>query len=100
MLDSYTGAEGGVGSVTNSGTITGDNWAGVYIRANEFSTIVGKVRFGANGEWAKSRVLQVQYQGVKGTDIEQFRGPGKKVVLYPDEFKSGNVIYPFSAAQK
>src|SRR3989442_1187341 len=71
-----------------------------YIRSNEFSTIVGKVRFGANGEWAKSRVLQVQYQGIKGTDVEQFRVPGKKVVLYPDEFKSGNVIYPYSAAQK
>ncbi len=71
-----------------------------YIRANEFSTIVGKIRFGQNGEWAKSRVLQVQYQGIKGTDLEQFRGPGKKVVLYPDEFKSGNVIYPYSAAQK
>jgi branched-chain amino acid transport system substrate-binding protein len=71
-----------------------------YIRANEFSTIVGKVRFGQNGEWAKSRVLQVQYQGIKGTDIEQFRVPGKKVVLYPDEFKSGSIIYPYSAAQK
>jgi len=71
-----------------------------YIRSNEFSTIVGKVRFGANGEWAKSRVLQVQYQGIKGTDVEQFRGPGKKVVLYPEEFKSGNMIYPYSAARK
>ena len=71
-----------------------------FIRSNEFSTIVGKVRFGQNGEWAKSRVLQVQYQGIKGTDVEQFRVPGKKVVLYPEEFKSGNVIYPYSAAQK
>src|SRR5262245_28815068 len=71
-----------------------------HVRATEFSTIVGKVRFGANGEWAKSRVLQVQYQGIKGTDVEQFRGPGKKVVLYPEEFKSGNMVYPYSAAQK
>jgi branched-chain amino acid transport system substrate-binding protein len=71
-----------------------------YIRANEFSTIVGKVRFGQNGEWAKSRVLQVQYQGIKGTDVEQFRGPGKKIVLYPDEFKSGTMVYPYSAATK
>jgi len=71
-----------------------------HIRANEFSTIVGKVRFGANGEWAKSRVLQVQYQRIKGTDLEQFRGPGRKIVLYPEEFKSGNMIYPYSAAQK
>jgi branched-chain amino acid transport system substrate-binding protein len=71
-----------------------------HIRTNEFSTIVGKVRFGPTGEWAKSRVLQVQYQGIKGTDLEQFRGPGKKIVLYPEEFKSGNMIYPYSAAQK
>src|SRR5262245_27344013 len=71
-----------------------------YIRSNEFGTIVGKIRFGQNGAWAKSRVLQVQYQGIKGTDVEQFRGPGKKIVLYPDEFKSGSMIYPSSAAQK
>jgi len=71
-----------------------------YIRSNEFSTIVGKIRFGQNGEWEKSRVLQVQYQGIKGTDVEQFRSPGKKIVLYPDQFKSGNMIYPYSAAQR
>ena len=73
---------------------------GDYIRATEFSTIVGKVKFGPNGEWAKSRVLMVQYQNIKGQNLEQFRGPGRKIVLYPEEFKSGNLIYPYSAAQK
>src|SRR5712691_554880 len=71
-----------------------------YIRATEFNTIVGKVKFGKNGEWAKGRTLMVQYQKVQGSGIEQFRGPGKKVVLYPDEFKSGAMIYPYSAAMK
>ena len=71
-----------------------------YIRNTEFSTIVGKIRFGKNGEWAKGRTLMVQYQKVQGTDIEQFRGPGKKPVLYPEELKSGNIIYPYSAALK
>ncbi|HMH51158.1 MAG TPA: amino acid ABC transporter substrate-binding protein [Candidatus Acidoferrum sp.] len=71
-----------------------------YIRATEFNTIVGKVKFGKNGEWAKGRTLMVQYQKVQGNGIEQFRGPGKKVVLYPDEFKSGAMIYPYSAAMK
>jgi branched-chain amino acid transport system substrate-binding protein len=70
-----------------------------YIRNTEFNTIVGKVRFGKNGEWAKGRTLMVQYQKIQGNGIEQFRGPGKKVVLYPDEFKSGNIIYPYSAAK-
>ena len=71
-----------------------------YIRNSEFSTIVGKIRFGKNGEWAKGRTLMVQYQKVQGSDIEQFRGPGKKPVLYPEDLKSGSIIYPYSAALK
>jgi branched-chain amino acid transport system substrate-binding protein len=70
-----------------------------YIRATEFSTIVGKVKFGKNGEWAQGRTLMVQYQKVQGNGVDQFRGPGKKVVLFPDEFKSGTIIYPYSAAK-
>jgi branched-chain amino acid transport system substrate-binding protein len=70
-----------------------------YIRANEFSTIVGKIRFGKDGEWAKGRTLMVQYQKVQGDDIEQFRGPGKKPVLYPEDLKSGTIIYPYGAAK-
>src|SRR5881396_1979356 len=71
-----------------------------YIRATEFNTIVGKVKFGKNGEWAKGRTLMVQYQKVQDGNIEQFRQPGKKPVLYPEELKSGNIIYPYSAALK
>jgi branched-chain amino acid transport system substrate-binding protein len=71
-----------------------------YIRNNEFNTIVGKVKFGKNGEWAKGRTLMVQYQKVQDGNIEQFRQPGKKPVLYPEELKSGNIIYPYSAALK
>jgi branched-chain amino acid transport system substrate-binding protein len=71
-----------------------------YMRATEFDTVVGKVKFGKNGEWAKGRTLMVQYQKIQGNAIDQFRGPGKKVVLYPDELKSGTIIYPYSAALK
>jgi branched-chain amino acid transport system substrate-binding protein len=70
-----------------------------YMRTTEFSTLIGKVKFGKNGEWAKGRTLMVQYQKVQGTGIDQFRGPGKKVVLYPDELKSGSIIYPYAAAK-
>jgi branched-chain amino acid transport system substrate-binding protein len=70
-----------------------------YIRSHEFQTIVGAVKFGKNGEWAKGRTLMVQYQKIQGSSIDQFRGPGKKVVLYPDEFKSGTIIYPYAAAR-
>jgi branched-chain amino acid transport system substrate-binding protein len=70
-----------------------------YIRKTEFNTIVGKIKFGKNGEWAHGRTLMVQYQKIDGSGVEQFRKPGKKVVLYPDEFKSGNIIYPYAAAK-
>ena len=70
-----------------------------HIRKTEFTTIVGKVKFGKNGEWATGRTLMVQYQKIDGSGVEQFRGPGKKVVLYPEEFKSGNLIYPYAAAK-
>ena len=74
---------------------------GEYIRGHEFDTLVGKVKFAPhNGEWSKSRTLQVQFQNVRGTDIAQFRGPGKRVVLYPEEWKSGSLIYPYSEALK
>ncbi len=67
-----------------------------YIHATKFSTIVGDVKFADNGEWEKSRVLFVQYQNIVGNDIEQFRQPGKVVILYPPEYRSGKFLYPYS----
>jgi branched-chain amino acid transport system substrate-binding protein len=73
---------------------------GEYIRAQAFETIVGKVKFGSNGEWDKPRVLLVQYQNIHGTDLQQFAGPGKRVVLLPAAWKSGSLIYPYADAVK
>src|ERR1700726_4817195 len=41
-----------------------------HIGANTFKTVVGDVKFGAKGEWAQSRVLQVQFQGVKSNAVD------------------------------
>ncbi|PWU24481.1 MAG: branched-chain amino acid ABC transporter substrate-binding protein [Candidatus Rokuibacteriota bacterium] len=71
-----------------------------YMHATEFDTIVGKVKFGADGEWATSRMLVIQFQNIKGSDTNQFRQPGKQVVVLPEVWKSGSLIYPYSAAQK
>ena len=40
---------------------------GDFIRANTFKTVVGDVKFGANGELAQSRILQVQFQNSRAT---------------------------------
>ena len=66
-----------------------------FIHDTTFNTVVGPVKFGANGEWAKTRTLQVQFRDVKPNDMSQFAGPGKRIVLYPKEWKSGDIQYPY-----
>ncbi len=71
-----------------------------YMHTHEFQTVIGKVKFGADGEWAKTRTVTIQFQNIKGSDPEQFKHPGKQVVVYPDDLRSGKLIYPYSAARK
>ena len=66
-----------------------------HMRKATFDTVVGKVKFGRNGEWAKSRVLMVQFRNVQKDNLEQFVEPGKRIVVYPAEFKSGDFVYPY-----
>ena len=71
-----------------------------YLRNNEMKTIVGPLRFRADGEWATPRVVQAQFRGVVDKNLDQFRKPGKQVVLYPEPYKTGDVIAPFEKARK
>ena len=71
-----------------------------YIHANKFSTIVGDIKFGENGEWEESRVLLVQYRGVEGNDVEQFKQPGKQVIVHPPKYQSGDLVTPFEPIKK
>jgi branched-chain amino acid transport system substrate-binding protein len=70
-----------------------------FIRANTFKTVLGDVKFGKGGEWAESRVVQIQFHDVKGNDLEQFRSMGTQTVLTPPEYASGKVIYPYEKAK-
>jgi branched-chain amino acid transport system substrate-binding protein len=70
-----------------------------FIRANTFKTVLGDVKFGKGGEWAQSRVLQVQFHDIKGNDVEQFRTMGTQTVLTPAEYNSGSVIFPYEKAK-
>jgi branched-chain amino acid transport system substrate-binding protein len=67
-----------------------------YMHQATFKTVVGDVKFAKNGEWAKSRVLMVQFRDVQPNNLEQFAGPGKRIVLYPKAWKSGDIVYPFN----
>jgi branched-chain amino acid transport system substrate-binding protein len=71
-----------------------------YIRANTFPTIVGDLKFGERGEWAEPRILLVQYRGIVGNDIDQFKQPGKQVILHPAKYKSGDLKVPFEPIKR
>ena len=70
-----------------------------YIRANPLKTVLGDIAFGPRGEWAQSRVLQIQFHDIKGNDMEQFRTMGTQTLLTPEAYSSGQVIYPFEKAR-
>jgi branched-chain amino acid transport system substrate-binding protein len=76
-----------------------DNKLADYIRANAFKTVLGDIQFGKGGEWAEGRVLQVQFQNVKGNDIGQFKEMTTQIVVSPPEYASGQMIYPYEKAK-
>ena len=71
-----------------------------YLHEHTVATVVGEVAFGADGEWKKPRLVFTQFQGVAGNNIDQFRDTSKEVVVWPQEHKTGTLIYPFAAARK
>jgi len=70
-----------------------------YLREAIVHTVAGDIKFGIDGEWAKPRFLFVQFQGIKGNDLAQFRNPGTYVVLYPAEYKSNATVIPYDEAR-
>jgi len=71
-----------------------------YMRKTEFNTIVGPISFDKNGERAKTRLVQAQFRNIKDNDWEQFKNPGKQVVIWPAVDKQGDIITPFDRARK
>jgi branched-chain amino acid transport system substrate-binding protein len=71
-----------------------------HIHKTTFDTVVGPVKFGPNGEWATSRVLMVQFQNIENGELEQFKHPGKRIVLLPEEWASGEFKFPYTEARK
>ncbi len=71
-----------------------------YIHAHGFATIAGDIKFGDRGEWAEPRILLIQYRGIVGNDVEQFKLPGKQVIVHPPRFKSGELRVPFEPLKR
>src|SRR5262249_60775782 len=65
-----------------------------HIRKSTFDTVVGPITFGNRGEWAEPRILFVQYQGIQGSDAEQFKQAGRAGIVQPTRDKAGNLRAP------
>ena len=85
-------------AVAGTNSLNDEKVAG-YIRNHTFKTIMGDVSFGKNGEWSKSRMLEVQYHDIKpGAGLETFKGMSYQTILSPADFKTGDVIFPYATA--
>jgi branched-chain amino acid transport system substrate-binding protein len=75
-----------------------DTALSAFTRDATFSTVMGDVKFGTNGEWAQPRVLQVQFQGIAGHEADQFKDGSRQVVVSPNTLASGQLIFPYAEA--
>lgn len=71
-----------------------------YIHAHKFATVLGDIAYGTDGEWAAPRTLFTQFQNVAPNNIEQFRTGAREVILWPESYRTGTMIYPYSEARK
>jgi branched-chain amino acid transport system substrate-binding protein len=74
---------------------TDDTMLAEYARKTTFKTVVGDLKFNTEGEWETAQVLAVQFQGVSGNGVDQFRDPKTEVILWPKQYRTGDIIYPY-----
>jgi branched-chain amino acid transport system substrate-binding protein len=87
-------------AIKGAGSINDDKIA-AYLRKATFNTVMGPIKFGKNGEWAKGRMLTVQYHDIKpDAGLETWRGMSYQTVLEPKNLETGKVIYPYSKAHE
>jgi len=51
-------------------------------------------------EWTKSRVVFTQFQHVSSNNVDQFKDTSHEVIVWPSEYASGKMIYPYAEAKK
>lgn len=71
-----------------------------YMHNNVFHTVAGEISFGPDGEWTKPRQFTGQFQNISGNGPDQFRDATHQVVLWPAEYKTGDMMYPYNRARK
>ena len=86
-------------AIEASKTLDNDKLA-EYMHSHPFHTIMGDLAFGPDGEWTEARPIWVQYHGITGHDVEQFRAAQTVRILAPPQYKTGDMVYPYTEARK
>ena len=71
-----------------------------YMHSHKFATVVGDIEYGKDGEWTEARTVFTQFQRVAPNDFEQFASGKVQPVLWPPQYKTGDIIYPYAAAKQ
>jgi branched-chain amino acid transport system substrate-binding protein len=71
-----------------------------YIHATKFNTVAGEISYNKNGDWTEPRTVFTQFQDVQPNDVTQFRDGAKQPILWPEKYKTGKIIYPYSEAKR
>jgi branched-chain amino acid transport system substrate-binding protein len=74
---------------------TDDDKLAEFCRKTTFKTVVGDIAFNDQGEWATAQVMAVQFQGVNGNGVDQFKDPKTEVILWPKKYATGKIVYPY-----
>ena len=86
-------------AVTETGSLD-DGKLAEYLHGHTVDTVLGPLAFGPDGEWVKTRMLFTQFQNVSGNGLDQFKDPKTEVILWPPEYRNGEMIYPYGEAKK
>jgi branched-chain amino acid transport system substrate-binding protein len=71
-----------------------------YTHSHTFHTVVGDIGYDANGEWSKPRNLFTQFQNVAADNLDQFSNGSVEPILWPPQYQTGSMIYPYADARK
>ena len=88
-----------VQAVTETKSLDHDKLA-AYMHQASFKTVAGDFSFAKDGEWSKSRAVWTQVQNAQPNNLDQFRDGKALPVVWPPDWKTGNLIYPYGDARK
>ena len=71
-----------------------------YMHSHRFATVVGEIAYDENGEWSTPRPVFTQFQNVAEGDVGQFSDTKVQPIVWPPQYRTADVIYPYSAATK